>query len=401
MSATLQAATADQIRIPANLSPSRGKGRLFPGSRYHSQAFRSGASPLPWRERVRGNQFATSSRYLGVARHDRSRQIGFTLLEMVLVLFLIGLMASAALMLTENVEDQTKYDETKRRMDIMRKAIVGDPTRTVNGSPEISGFAADMGRLPNCIAELLTAGDASDAAAPITYKSPCDNSEITEWHINGDTKVGSGWRGPYIQVVPERDGDPHFRDGYGNAGTTEAEDNKNSGWFYDVSGATLGLTSSGYDASATSDDVGTDELIVSSDWQLDDITVNFINRNASEALPASDVKLNLRIYPSSLTDYKTGDDGSTDWLTVASGTITANIPESYTFRFDASNAVPIGHHGYVIVCYEVPSGSPEGYVIFDGDCSNDASSATPSSDNIRLFKAAPRQNITIDWIIPQ
>ena len=81
-------------------------------------------------------------------------QYGFTLLEMVLVLFLIGLLASAGLLFTEGVEDQAKYDETKRRMELIRKAIIGDATRTINGAPEVSGFAADMGRLQ----DLVTAG---------------------------------------------------------------------------------------------------------------------------------------------------------------------------------------------------------------------------------------------------
>mgnify|MGYP000243957607 CR=1 FL=1 len=72
-------------------------------------------------------------------------QDGFTLLEMILVLFLIGLMASATLLLTENIEDQAKYDENKRRMELIRTAIVGQTNRTINGGAEISGFAADMG----------------------------------------------------------------------------------------------------------------------------------------------------------------------------------------------------------------------------------------------------------------
>ncbi len=148
-------------------------------------------------------------------------QSGFTLLEMVLVLFLLGLMASTTLMLSEGVEDQAKYDETKRRMEIIRKAIVGDPTRTVNGSPEISGFVADMGRLPRCVSELLTLGNAKiPNTDPKTYESPCDDTiTITAWNIDTKTGLGSGWRGPYIQVLPERNGDLRFRDGYLNTGT--------------------------------------------------------------------------------------------------------------------------------------------------------------------------------------
>jgi prepilin-type N-terminal cleavage/methylation domain-containing protein len=173
------------------------------------------------------------------------RAHGFSLLEMLLVLFLIGLMASAGLMLTEGVEDQAKYDETKRRMEMMRRAIVGDPTRTVNGGPEISGFVADMGRLPGCVAELLELKP--DPVEEGKYLSPCDSQEIKLWQKDENTDIWAGWRGPYIAVLPERNGNIRFRDGYGNTGTDvgglagtnpdapdTGEDERNSGWTWSL-----------------------------------------------------------------------------------------------------------------------------------------------------------------------
>lgn len=177
-------------------------------------------------------------------------QTGFTLLEMLLVLFLIGLMASTTLMITEGVEDQAKYDDTKRRMEIMRKAIVGDPTRTVNGGPEISGFVADMGRLPLCIAELLTAGVVSGAGP--TFVSPCNvTKEIFSWQQDVDSQVWSGWRGPYIQVQPERNGELRFRDGYGNSDPDATIDARKSGWNWTLSASdTIAhIQSRGFDGS--------------------------------------------------------------------------------------------------------------------------------------------------------
>lgn len=145
-------------------------------------------------------------------------QQGFTLLEMLLVLFLMTLIASAGLMLTEGVEDQAKYDETKRRMELIRKAIVGDPTRTVNGAPEISGFVADMGRLPLCVAELLDLGDEiTPATTPRTFESPCTNTVIIpEAHDDANSGLTFGWRGPYVPLLPDSDGQRRLRDGYEN-----------------------------------------------------------------------------------------------------------------------------------------------------------------------------------------
>jgi len=341
-----------------------------------------------------------------------SLQSGFTLLEMVLVLFLVGLMASATLMLTEGVEDQAKYDETKRRMEIMRKAIVGDPTRTVNGGPEISGFVADMGRLPLCVAELLTAGDSSDAAAtPPTFESPCDASEeIPAWNIDTSTGLGVGWRGPYIQVIPERDkdgdGEPdiRFRDGYGNTDSSTAIDAQNSGWIYDdasIAIGQIGLVSDGFDLTSSTDDMKVNPLIFSADWQIqlsDPLSINFVNLSSGNLPLPNAEKLVLRIYKSDLTAFISGDDGTiNNYLDVASGAIPANSQQVIQFII-SSTQLPIGYYGYSVVCHEVPAtGNPEDYVIFDGDC--DTTNNVQTSSTIRTFSVAPRQNITLDWII--
>ncbi|MBW6453156.1 MAG: type II secretion system GspH family protein [Methyloprofundus sp.] len=227
----------------------------------------------------------------------RQCQAGFTLLEMVLVLFLVGLMASATLMLTESVEDQAKYDETKRRMDMMRKAIVGDPTRTINGSPEISGFVADMGRLPNDVRELteqaycLTSGYATKADCTTAGKTwheqasyvvfeLCSDPSYTEqtacegagetWDAN-NANMAVGWNGPYLQVMPERDGSLMFRDGYGNTGDTTEQatsDARNAGWKISIAPPDISVASEGFDASVITDDIQS-AIINASDWRVD------------------------------------------------------------------------------------------------------------------------------------
>lgn len=320
-------------------------------------------------------------------------QSGFTLLEMVLVLFLIGLMASATLMLTENIEDQAKYDETKRRMEMMRKAIVGDPTRTVNGSPEISGFVVDMGRLPFCVAELLElATEMSPATDPKTYDSPCVGAPtITIWNSDVSTGLGFGWRGPYIQVLPERNGDLRFRDGYGNSDSSTALDAQYSGWIdYDISNAEISVSSDSFDLSISSDDITAPSLIVASDWQINSIIVNLISQNISDALPidASGADVMLRIFITDVSGAIDGGDGnSSTFHNIDSASIVAGNSVPYTFTFDE---VPIGNHGYVLVCDN--SGS---IYIFDGACTNSIS----YPDDIKPFTVAPRQNTIINWII--
>lgn len=191
-----------------------------------------------------------------------SHQQGFTLLEIVLVLFLLGLMASSTLFLTQGVEDQAKYDETKQRLNMIRTAIIGDTSRTINGRPEISGFAADMGRLPECLRELLD---------PVN----CDNTPLQTWNQDINSQVWAGWRGPYLIGDSEFTGEVHFRDGYGNAGDTSeivSKDWKNSGWVFSESLNSVNFISTGFDLLDNSDDVPnpafTQELISSFDHQV-------------------------------------------------------------------------------------------------------------------------------------
>lgn len=332
-----------------------------------------------------------------------SLQAGFTLLEMILVLFLVSLMASTTLMLTEGIEDQAKYDETKRRMEIMRKAIVGDPTRTVNGSPEISGFVADMGRLPLCVAELLELGaEKSPATAPKTYVSPCDiSATITVWNIDASTGVASGWNGPYLQVLPERDGGFRFRDGYSNS---DASDALNSGWGnFGVSGSNINLLSNGFNLTLNTDDIEASPLVVSADWQVQlpaTVNITFKNQSASD-LPLSDQNLVLRIYLSNLSSAVDGDDGTNDYLVLeASNAVIANSSKTKNFTLLTSPNIAIGGRAYSIVCYEQPAtGDSNDYVIFDGDC--DAGNDSQNTSNIRSFNVFPRQslNLNLDWII--
>lgn len=322
-------------------------------------------------------------------------QSGFTLLEMVLVLFLIGLLASAGLLFTEGVEDQAKYDETKRRMELIRKAIVGDTTRTVNGAPEISGFVADMGRLPGCIKELLV-------------NETCEGVSIDLWSVDTQTGIGFGWRGPYIQVIADRDGEVRFRDGYGNVDTDSLQDNKDFGWVFNIPAATssIQLQSLGFDISSSLDDFPqpvsavVPNIIVNDDWKINSLIVTFKNID-NVNLPIIDSNLLLRVYQSQLTDYVDGSSEGLDFLTLAASSVPAEDSSSKSFIFTEPDTVVQGIRSYAVVCYELPPIDPNDFVIFDGDCDS-ASNSKPNSSNIRTFSVVPRNslNLQLDWIIP-
>lgn len=160
------------------------------------------------------------------------RQQGFTLLEMLLVIALLGMMALTATALVDNVDEQSRFDVTKSRLQQIKTAIVGDSTRTLNGEAEISGFVADTGSLPNCIRALID-GKCNDG-----------DPEPLDWSLDPYAQVWSGWRGPYLQVSPESSG-VTFRDGWDNP---VIAGDANYGWKgYGVANEAVTLQSFGLD----------------------------------------------------------------------------------------------------------------------------------------------------------
>ncbi|PKO91715.1 MAG: hypothetical protein CVU15_08875 [Betaproteobacteria bacterium HGW-Betaproteobacteria-1] len=139
---------------------------------------------------------------------------GFTLVELLLILFILGSLALLTTAVIDGVDEQGRYDDTKQRLTLIKRAIVGDPTRTVNGEPEISGFVADMGRLPACLRELLD-GKCADA-----------DPDPAAWALDAQSGIWAGWRGPYLEILPGRDG-LSFPDGWRTAG-----DEPNYGWIF-------------------------------------------------------------------------------------------------------------------------------------------------------------------------
>jgi type II secretory pathway pseudopilin PulG len=113
----------------------------------------------------------------------------FTLLEVLLVVLIMGLMASTLLLVVENSEDQQRYDESKRRLQQIKKAITGPESFTTNGPPILAGYIADTGQLPDTVNDLL---EAPDPAVP-------------------------GWNGPYLTSLDQDSSENIiFWDGWGN-----------------------------------------------------------------------------------------------------------------------------------------------------------------------------------------
>ena len=294
------------------------------------------------------------------------KQKGFTLLELVLVLFLIGLLASAGLLFTDNLRDEAQFDETQRRLEVIRKAIIQSGERTVNNQPELSGFVVDNGRLPYCLEELLFVD--TTAVSGTNYISPCDSDLTVPQPGTTDEGIRYGWWGPYIQVQPDRDGVRRFRDGYEN-GVDPTDPNFGWEWTlsesatavdvstYDPSAGIpprpfdLTVRSSGFDVIDPVDDYPqalTDYLLVADDWlAAEAYTVRFYNTSA-----ASSVIGTPDLGDWSLTLANSASNFTSTAFTVATSAIPAvddgdnSVDETATF----SERIPAGHYLVTVKC---------------------------------------------------
>jgi hypothetical protein len=271
--------------------------------------------------------------------------------------------------MTGGVEDQSKYDETKRRMELIKRAIVGDPTRTLNGGPEISGFVADMGRLPNSIAELV------NGAAMQPFSSA--TSSVGDVNI----QLRGGWRGPYIDLIPDAGGARVLRDGYANT-------------FAVLSVSDWRVKSLGADGEDGTDDdypvsavVGDDAnvLVSVSDFEVSISGVGTIV-NFSKA-PASNPteELVLRIYYMEDGVMKSDIEGA---LPAASGVAAISGVASHPVTYGSNEALPLGRYAAVLLC-------KTSHHVYDGDCSSNELHRSPF-----YFSVVPRtQPPTIQWNI--
>jgi len=101
--------------------------------------------------------------------------LGFSLIEVIVVLAVISIMASMAVPLAAKVIDQSRTEATRKQMEEIYKAIVGDPALGT------AGYVGDMGRLPQNLGQLNTRLPGQPNPFP-----------------NPSLGVRMGWWGPYV-----------------------------------------------------------------------------------------------------------------------------------------------------------------------------------------------------------
>jgi prepilin-type N-terminal cleavage/methylation domain-containing protein len=153
---------------------------------------------------------------------------GMTLLELLVVVALLSIVALASVSLIVDTGEWKQQQVTEDQWLSVKRAIVGDHVVDVHHFREYAGFVADMGRLPNCLRELIRPFDCTnDLSAANKLTTFAQDIDSNQWY---------GWRGPYLGVP----GANEYRDGWRNIGrddNTGNDDDVDYGWLFGTGAA--------------------------------------------------------------------------------------------------------------------------------------------------------------------
>jgi prepilin-type N-terminal cleavage/methylation domain-containing protein len=103
------------------------------------------------------------------------KQKAFTLVELLTVMVVLVALATITVKSTAQFSFDSRYQITEDRYDKIKTAILGNPNQTINGHPSVSGFVADMGRLPNCLRELIDGYNCAATVSPFFDTGFCSD----------------------------------------------------------------------------------------------------------------------------------------------------------------------------------------------------------------------------------
>jgi prepilin-type N-terminal cleavage/methylation domain-containing protein len=104
-------------------------------------------------------------------------QGGFTLIELVIIIVVLGILAAVAIPKFSDMSDSSKISATKMELTALKRAVVGNPAVTAGGAYVNRGFEGDVGHLPQRLQDLVAKPDSILTYNPLTRL---------------------GWNGPYL-----------------------------------------------------------------------------------------------------------------------------------------------------------------------------------------------------------
>jgi type II secretory pathway pseudopilin PulG len=259
---------------------------------------------------------------------------GLTLLELLLVVFILSVAALSVVSLVDRTDEQIRFDDTRGRLRRIRQAIVG-PEADAAGPRLLWGYVADLGVLPDDIESLVripAGADAFGSDEAVFDPDPGASGDEIELDL-----MAKGWRGPYVTLPPSTDpASVRFRDGWGNLSATD--DDLHHGWSdLDPTANPFEIVSPGADglAGGARYDADVAVEITGDDWRVD------LGGWAVDVRNGSGGEVELRV---SVLVYENGS-----WTRRDSAQGAVADGETGSFAFDGGTQVPLGRHLVVVV----------------------------------------------------
>jgi hypothetical protein len=126
-----------------------------------------------------GNHIFTVRPYLSERPNQGGKlaQTGFTLVELVMIIVVLGIVAAVAIPRFGNITETSKTTATKKELQALKIAIAGNADAIAGGKYVDRGFEGDVGFTPSRLEDLVSRPD-----SVVVYNA----------------LTGLGWNGPYI-----------------------------------------------------------------------------------------------------------------------------------------------------------------------------------------------------------
>ena len=113
----------------------------------------------------------------------RCNRRGFTLIEVLMVILLVGVLATVSILTLNSNMDESRFQATVAEMQSLRDALIGNTELQEGGFRSSFGFLGDIGGLPT---------NAQGLNALLV------NPGLPLWAVNTAARFALGWNGPYI-----------------------------------------------------------------------------------------------------------------------------------------------------------------------------------------------------------
>lgn len=119
-----------------------------------------------------------------ISRHTNS---GYTLIEVLLVVIILGVLSTVALKSLGTLNETARIERTRLALDRLAIAIAGDPSVITDGQRATYGYIGDVGALPPTLDALV-----QNPGSYATWRGPYIRDEFTTGGANSTFKL-DGW----------------------------------------------------------------------------------------------------------------------------------------------------------------------------------------------------------------